>query len=158
METAPYQDDLLNFLTSQNQWVDAKRKEEDAEKIAYQKAYHNITTSREKAMRAYFESKLHKAFDLSEVIHKDLSSKQVECEMYLKTIDFELFEVLCIISKEDYLSEKRKSAYQLVRKLKKKENNNEFSIDFSFMPKTKEVNYGRIIAEGFKIKYEPKSR
>ena len=76
----------------------------------------------------------------------------------LKPINLYAYEILFVVSEDQYLSAARKSAYTLIRKSKKSSNNTDFWFDCLIMPSNGKIDMGEIVNEGYILRYEPKSR
>jgi len=151
-----FQDDLLNSLTNQN-WT--QNNEEVVKEQAFHDGFQKGLDASQNAVREYFSKNLKSMTKITEKMINDFKDINFDCEsVLLKIHNIDSFEVLLIVNHNHFLSESRKSAYKVLREIKKKYNNNKFNIDFLMMPNGDSMNSHLIKAEGFTLKYEPKSR
>ncbi len=151
-----FQDDLLNSLTNPN-WT--KNNEEAVKEQAFYDGFQKGLDASQNAVREYFSKNLKHATKITEKMIKEFKVIDFDCEsVLLKIHNIDSFELLLIVNKNHFLSESRKSAYKILREIKKKHNNIEFNIDFLIMPNGDSINRDLIKAEGFNLRYEPKSR
>lgn len=74
-------------------------------------------------------------------------------EMYLRFVTPKEFDTLVIIADEDYYNkEKRWNAYKYAREINK--NIDDFSLNFSFIPYSDEIDNSIIASDGFVFKYD----
>lgn len=162
MNHQKFQDPLLNRLVGRPDWtVEEDENIEEIVRGAFKAGYDAGQESSLKILKLAFENNFKMAYDKSELTHKELNDIKFLCDqILLKVVDISTFEILCIVDNDSYFSsEKRKSAYNIVRDIKKSTyKDNSVSLTFSFVPKSENIDEALIAGDGYSLKYEPKSR
>lgn len=124
----------------------------------------------DEVLNAYFKGKESVMKELKELIKSGLQLSSVSSnylfeklrneeikveEMYLRFVTPKEFDTLVIISDEDYYNkEKRWNAYKFAREINK--SIDDFSLNFSFIPHSDEIDNANIASDGFVFKYDKK--
>ena len=127
---------------------------------AYKKGKQAGLSLRHKYHEHFFLQNLVKALESSEGLLNDLTKvKTLKIKhLFIKPVGIEDFEALFIVDQKGYLSNNRKSAYQLAKEKRKEVNNDLFYIDFIFMPDEGAINFAAIKGDGFIFQYDRKTK
>lgn len=90
----------------------------------------------------------------SNYLFEKLKNETIKVEgMYLRFVSLKEFDTLVIISDEDYYNkEKRWNAYKYAREINK--SIDDFTLNFSFIPQSDEIDNLIIASDGFVFKYD----
>ena len=117
-----------------------------------------MNTTQQVLLRS-FEDNMKKAFATAEDLFKKIKSLKVDVkQLFLKANNIASFDIMFVVNKKDYLSDKRKEAYSIARQIKKEKREDIFSINFSFMPETSKLIDECLHADGYIYKYDIKAR
>jgi hypothetical protein len=105
--------------------------------------------------RAEMSKNINKAAVLSEnIFNTAINDYDVNVfRAFLKADSLHNFDVLFLVSPEDYISEKFKDIYVKSHLIKSEFNDNSFHVSFKFMPNSKDVNLDCIYSDGYMFAY-----
>ena len=108
----------------------------------------------EKIQHEKLLSNIEKLKELSLTFLDLLKAKKISCKsIKLKINTITNFEVLYLVSKEDFISSEFLDVYKLSMAKKKEVASDTFQVDFMFMPYIENINEEKILSDGFIISY-----
>ena len=108
----------------------------------------------ERVLKSVFRKNLDKAKSISEAFHKEVAELGFKLNsIHLKADEITSFIVLIICSQEDYVKDDFLKAFTAARRLKKENDQDDFSISFTFTYKADTLNERCLDSDGFFLKY-----
>ncbi|MEN0056666.1 MAG: hypothetical protein AAGC65_23510 [Mucilaginibacter sp.] len=125
---------------------------------AFQRGEKHQQKKQEQEFTDKFKKNLNKAAVLSEAIFNTaINDYSVDIQKaFLRPDNFENYEVLFIVSSNDYISPKFSDIFIKSHLIKSEFNDKEFHISFRFMPNSKSVNFECIYSDGYMFEYGKK--
>ncbi len=107
-----------------------------------------------------FSDNLSKACLLSEKLFRELNKQYLgfNKRLFLKVNGLSSFDALFVVDRNVYISNSRNDAFNQARKIKKESKEDFFSINFSFLPESKNLDLNNIFYDGYSLAYEPSSK
>jgi len=108
----------------------------------------------------YFVDKMNKSTKAATILFETLNDKiKVVCkEVFVRINEINDFDVLFLIDLDSYLSDKLHKSYNEALTIKKEFKKDDLKFNFIFKPLTDNTNVESILADGYVLKYAPKSR
>lgn len=108
----------------------------------------------------YFVDKMNKSTKAATKLFEILNEKiQVNCkDVFIRINDINDFDILYLFDINSYLSDKLHKSYNEALTLKKELRKEDVKFNFIFKPLTENTNVENIFADGYVLKYAPKSR
>lgn len=115
---------------------------------------------KDKIVEEYFNNKVNEALSQATKLFNILNTEvNIPCkDIYFRVNDIQDFDFLYIVDFDAYLSEKLKDGFQEALKIQKECKNRELGFNFIFKPYSKNTKTDCITADGYVLKYAPKSR
>lgn len=125
---------------------------------AYFKGRKDQFEENKKILVETFSTHLDKAKNVCVEFFQKLEQNDIECSFVtLRALTISHFDAIFIVPKEKFVSLDFDAVYRMAREKKKEVNTNTFSFSFSFMPLTKTLNEGRMLTDGYILKYVKKN-
>lgn len=108
----------------------------------------------QKVLKKHFETNLKKSASATSVMFQLMSDKSVNpIDAYLKPISFDQFDILILISQEDFIKESISDIYNQSYALETSKNEDVFNISFSFINKSESFNESLLQSDGYLFRY-----
>lgn len=115
---------------------------------------------RDEIIKDFFNKKLNKVLDHATRLFNILNDEvDMHCtKAFLRVNQIKEFEVLYLVGFNEYLTEKLKLSYKKALEVKKECKEEDIKFDFIFKPETKHTKIDNIFADGYLLRYVPKTR
>jgi hypothetical protein len=101
-----------------------------------------------------FSKNLEQAKNVCEEFFETLADKEVQCKFVsLRALTITHFDAVFVVAKEKFVSLDFDKIYRRAREKKCEVNTKTFQISFSFMPHTDSLNEGRMLTDGYIMRY-----
>lgn len=126
---------------------------------AWELGFQEGFSKKEQVVHEYYQKKLNTVLEAATGLFNILNENvKMNCqEAYFKPIDIKTFNLLYLVDINTYLSDKLKKCYDEALKLKNEFKSENVSFNFTIKPVTEHTNTDNIYADGYMLKYAPKS-
>lgn len=114
---------------------------------------------KDKIVEDYFNQKVSEALNEATKLFNILNSLNIVCrDIYFRINDIQDFDFLYMVDFESYLSDRLGEGFKEALKIQKACKSRDLGFNFIFKPLTKHTKIDCITADGYDLKYAPKTR